>query len=99
MNIIPISGMPLIAPLAQNQTVQNNGTAVPFKDMLKNAVGDLEELNAVKDQDAIDLALGNIDDIGQVQVNAQKAEVALQLLVQMRNKILDGYNEIMRMNV
>ncbi len=97
--IIPISGASPITPFQSAFTPQKTAAASPFRDMFTGAVSNLEELNAIKDQDAIALSLGNIDDIGAMQVNSQKADAALQLLIQMRNKVLESYQEIMRMSV
>jgi len=44
-------------------------------------------------------ALGNVDNIHQVLIAGEKADIALQLTLQIRNKVLDAYNEIMRMQV
>lgn len=99
MNIIPISSNPVLTPTQPALGTIKANNSNPFKDMFTEAVGNIEELNAIKNEDAIALSLGNIDDIGAMQVNSQKAEVALQMFVQMRNKILDSYQEIMRMNV
>lgn len=51
-----------------------------------------EELNAA-------LAAGRIEDISQVVVASQKAELALQLTLQLRNRATAAYQEIMRMQV
>jgi flagellar hook-basal body complex protein FliE len=99
MNIIPISGQSSITPFQSAFAAPAAKGSSPFRDMFAGAVGNLEELNAIKDQDAIALSLGNIDDIGARQVNSQKAETALQLLVQMRNKVLESYQEIMRISI
>ena len=45
------------------------------------------------------LATGRIEDISQVVVAAQKAEIALQLTLQLRNRATSAYQEIMRMQV
>lgn len=100
MYIVPISTGSAITPFKSAFAAEK---AVPtensFQNMFSDAVSNLEGLNEIKAQDGVALSLGNIDDIGQMQVNSQKAEVALQLLVQMRNKILDSYQEILRINV
>jgi len=44
-------------------------------------------------------ALGKTDNIHQVMIAAEKADIALQFTLQIRNKILDAYNEIMRMQI
>ncbi len=97
--IIPVSGASQITPFQSAFTPQKTGGASPFRDMFSGAVSNLEELNAIKDQDAIALSLGNIDDIGAMQVNSEKADTALQLLIQMRNKVLESYQEIMRISI
>lgn len=98
MNIVPISSNPPITPFKSAfEAEKPNGDSM-FKGMFTDALQNLEDLNAIKSQDAVALSLGNIDDIGAMQVNAQKAEVALNLLVQMRNKVLDSYQEILRIN-
>ena len=45
------------------------------------------------------LATGRIEDISQVVVAAQKAEIALQLTLQLRNRATAAYQEIMRMQI
>ncbi|HHW30445.1 MAG TPA: flagellar hook-basal body complex protein FliE [Clostridiaceae bacterium] len=44
-------------------------------------------------------SLGNIDNIHQVLIASEKADIALQLTLQIRNKVLDAYNDIMRMQI
>ncbi|MGB3990558.1 MAG: flagellar hook-basal body complex protein FliE, partial [Acetivibrionales bacterium] len=51
------------------------------------------------DQIADDFAAGRTDNIHQVMLAAEKANVALQFTLQIRNKLLDAYNEIMRMQI
>ena len=45
------------------------------------------------------LAAGRIEDVSQVVIAAQKADIALQLTLQMRNRAMSAYQEIMRMQV
>ena len=45
------------------------------------------------------LATGKIEDISQVTIAAEKASIALQLTMQVRNKVMDAYQEVMRMQV
>ncbi len=99
VSIIPVSGASQITPFQSAFSAAKTEGSSPFHDMFAGAVSNLEELNAIKNQDAIALSLGNIDDIGAMQVNSQKAEVALQMLVQMRNRVLESYQEIMRISI
>ena len=44
-------------------------------------------------------AAGRIEDVSQVVIASQKAEIALQLTLQLRNRAMSAYQEIMRMQV
>lgn len=83
---------------AVKQTEQEDGEAT-FLDVFKSLVDNVKETDAQVQQDSIDLMLGEIDDLAQVQINLEKAATAIDLLVTVKNKAVDAYNEIMRMNV
>ena len=100
MNIIPVGGAPTIqtpGPTVQPQSGMHDG--VPFSSMLRDALQHVNETAAIAHQDSIDLALGEIDDIGQMNVNSARAGLAFEMLLQMRNRVLDAYQEMMRMSV
>ena len=62
----------------------------------------LKKTNALQQHsDAMNAALaaGEVDDISQVVIAAQKAELSLQLTMQVRNKALSAYQELMRLQV
>ncbi|OPZ84206.1 MAG: Flagellar hook-basal body complex protein FliE [Firmicutes bacterium ADurb.Bin419] len=59
-------------------------------------VSDLEKESTALTED---FAAGNTDNIHQVLILAEKADVALQFTMQIRNKIMDAYKEIMNMQV
>lgn len=88
--------------LLQNSPIsaQTPGTAsLPFKQMFERALADVEETSAIKSQDGIDLALGATDDLAAIQINGLKGDIATTALVTLRDRILDAYSEIMRINV
>jgi len=70
-----------------------------FLDVFKNIYTDAVETDAQKSEDMIRLMLGETDDIEQIQINLQKAVIANDLFVTVKNTIYDAYNEIIRMNV
>ncbi|HHV50855.1 MAG TPA: flagellar hook-basal body complex protein FliE [Clostridiales bacterium] len=81
------------------KTNSNNDLYIPFKDVLKNAVDNARETQRVAEEDIINVLTGQTDDLHTVIINSVKAELALQTLVQLRNKALDSYNEIMRITL
>lgn len=70
-----------------------------FADTLKEAIGHVNELQKTSDIKAQELATGKTDDIAGVMLATEKADIALRTMVQVRNKIIDAYQEIMRMQV
>lgn len=74
----------------------------PFKMFYDAAINTVNETNTLQkeaDQMSLDFALGNIDNIHEVMIAQEKASIALQYTVQLRDSVMDAYNEIMRMQV
>jgi flagellar hook-basal body complex protein FliE len=70
-----------------------------FADTLKNAVGKVNELQVQADVKMQQLATGETTDIADVKIAAEKADIALRLMTSVRNKMIDAYHEIMKMQV
>lgn len=70
-----------------------------FKSILKNTIDNVSDLQIYSERIANDFALGKTDNIHEVLLASEKADIALQFTMQIRNKILDAYNEIMRMQI
>ena len=85
--------------LASQQTKQDKTQSVDFKSVILNA---LESVN--KDQleaEAMDTAfiMGETDNIHEVMIASQKAELSLSFAVEVRNKVTEAYKEIMRLQM
>lgn len=70
-----------------------------FLDHLKEGVKEVNELNESADKMATDLANGKQENIHETMLRMSEAELGFNLMVQVRNKILDAYQEVMRMPV
>ena len=70
-----------------------------FGTYLKDALSEVTQLQLASDHQNKLLAAGEISDVSQVVVAGQKAEIALQLTLQLRNRAMSAYQEIMRMQV
>lgn len=81
------------------QATQTNEAGKTFAQTLTEAIGQVNELQKESDVKAQELATGKTDDIAGVMLAAEKADIALRTMVQVRNKIIDAYQEIMRMQV
>lgn len=86
--------------LAQTRPAGKNGIqGTSFKDMLMEAFQNVSQLEKESDALTNDFIAGKTDSIHSVLIAAEKASLSLEMMVQVRNKVLDAYNEIMRMQV
>ncbi|MDQ0214305.1 flagellar hook-basal body complex protein FliE [Oikeobacillus pervagus] len=76
-----------------------NESGQKFASMLKDSIEKLNESQTQSDQMTEKLARGEKVDLHQVMITAQKASISLQLAVEIRNKAVEAYQEMMRMQV
>ncbi|MDD4089168.1 MAG: flagellar hook-basal body complex protein FliE [Tissierellia bacterium] len=70
-----------------------------FKSIFDTAIDNYKNAEAEVDKDIYKLSIGETDDLHNLMINTQKAQISLDLVIQLRNKALEAYNEIMRMGV
>ncbi len=70
-----------------------------FSDTLNDAIQNVNELQKSSDKAIQNLATGRTDNVAEVMITSEKADIALKLMVQVRNKIIDAYQDIMKMQV
>ncbi|MDP1824561.1 MAG: flagellar hook-basal body complex protein FliE [Archangium sp.] len=96
-------------PLTLN-TIENPGAASPgiatpekvdgdgFGQTLKSAIEQVDALQGEADLESQKLA-GGAGNLHETMLALEKADVAMRVAMKVRNKILDAYNEVMRMPV
>jgi flagellar hook-basal body complex protein FliE len=100
MNIQPVNQIQSL--MTPGKTEVDFKEQSPFKALFNAAMSNIEGTNSLTkkaDQMSIDFAVGKIDNIADVMIAQEKASIALQFTVQLRNKLLDAYNEIMRIQL
>ena len=85
------------APIVEKQA--NPAGEGGFGNTMRDALSKVNDLQAEADQLASKLATGDAVEIHQAMIAMQKASTALQFTIQVRNKILEAYQEIMKMQV
>lgn len=80
------------------ETNSSTGQTV-FADIFQNAINDVITTEDEYQKAKYMLATGQTDDPHTEPIAAAKAQLSLDLLIQLRNKALDAYNEIMRINL
>ncbi|WCK52902.1 flagellar hook-basal body complex protein FliE [Aneurinibacillus sp. Ricciae_BoGa-3] len=96
----------VLAPL-QNSGAAPSQAAAPtpyevtnsFASYLTGAIQDINTQQTAADKMNQGLLTGQVQDMSQVMIASQKAALSLDLAVQIRNKAIDAYQEIMRMQI
>ena len=83
-------GKPLAAPKLEGPG---------FKDVLMKNIEQVNRLQQDAETAIEDLATGRRDDMDGVMLAKQKADVAFQMLLQVRNKMMDAYEEVKQIRV
>lgn len=83
---------------SSNTNVQQ-GMVTPFQDIFQSAVQDVVSSEQELEQSQYLLATGQIDDAHTVPIAAAKAQLSVDLMVQLRNKAIESYNELMRISL
>lgn len=99
MEINPLKSSDIAAQLSGQTTAASGGTSVSFKALLQDALAQVNTLQKDADASVIKLASGEPIAIDQVMLAMQKADLALQLTQQIRNKLVEAYQEVSRMQI
>jgi len=99
MFIEPIQPLQGINELSKKTKVDDKETNFGFKSVFDNVLKDYINAENQVDEDIYKLSVGETDDLHNLMINTKKAEMSLDLFLQLRTKALDAYNEVMRMGV
>jgi len=70
-----------------------------FADQLKNAVAEVNDLQIGREEMVEKMVTGQVTEVHDVMIAAKESQLAFELLLEVRNKLLESYQEIMRMQV
>lgn len=82
-----------------NKIVEKDEEGVSFKNVLKEELQGVNKLQIESDEMTQQLILGETDNVHDVMIKTQEAMLALEMTVQVRNKLVEAYQEIMKMQV
>lgn len=72
---------------------------LPFGDVLGAAIQDLKDTEIKSNNDSSLIAYGDIDDLHTIGIDATKAYLAERLVIEIRNRAMEAYTELMRINI
>jgi len=96
INLAPVSPS-LLPPGGQEK--QEKTQDLSFAQLLARQLDKVNAAQIKADEITKQFLAGNLQDVHQVMIAAQEAKITLQLAVEIRNKIIEAYQEISRMPV
>ena len=97
--ISTLGGVGKLKPLGPQSSAAPGPPAPGFGKTLEAALRDVNQQHLDADQAVADLVSGRSQDVHNVMIATQKADVGFQLLMQVRNKVVSAYETIMRMQI
>ena len=93
------SVLPAIGANTSSATAPSNELGSRFVDWLSNEVGVINDQINTTERDLREFSAGKTDNLHHVMLSLNKARLSFELMVEVRNKALEGYQEIMRMQL
>lgn len=92
------TGLPdLNLPSTKPAKAEQGGT--PFSEILGTAIQEVNDLQSQAGEQVQKAMTGEMTDIHTAMIAVQKADVSFQMMMQVRNKLVSAYQEIMKMQV
>jgi flagellar hook-basal body complex protein FliE len=101
MNTIqPIQAINSLGALNKAQAVQGaSSPEIPFCSLVKDAVSNAEQTNSSLNGEIYKLTTGQSDDLHNAIIASQKANLSVDMVIELRNKLLEAYNQVMNISV
>lgn len=70
-----------------------------FSNILTDAITSVNDVQVKASESVRNLSVGETGSIHQTMVDIEKASISFEMMMEVRNKVIDAYQEIMRMPV
>ncbi len=97
--ITPIQVPDSLESLIEANQAEETEESNLFRSLFEGLVNNVTESETNLEEQEYLLSTGQIDDAHTVPVAAAEAQLAMDMLIQVRNKALDAYNELMRISL
>ena len=99
MEINPMRFQSGFENFAIDDKVNDNKNAQAFSDLFSEKLNEVNELEKSSQEMTASFAAGETDSVHDVMIASEKAKVAVNLTTAVQTKVIDAYNEIMRLQV
>jgi len=93
------SMMPLVKELYNQNPETDIKNQTSFKDLMNKEVYELSQKQIENDENIKALITGDVENIHDILIKTEESRLQLELAMQVRNKVVESYQEIMRMQV
>lgn len=93
---------PSLQPMAGAQASTHHAAAGAqggFGDLVSHGLDQVNKQLMVNQVDLQQLAVGNVENLHQIMIRLEESRMSFQLMMQVRNRLLEGYQDIMKMQV
>ncbi|MCE3038965.1 flagellar hook-basal body complex protein FliE [Helicobacter anatolicus] len=93
-----------IDSIEQNKNISNTSNTAKinggdFSKLLKKSIDELNQAQESSDKALVDMATGQVKDLHQAAIAIGKAETSMKLMLEVRNKAISAYKEILRTQI
>ncbi len=99
INISNNSNLNLLKTSSEKVVKKEDENKVSFSEILKNTIEEANELKVEADKLTNDYLAGRTDNLHEVMIASQKAEISILFVTEVRNRLMDAYQEFARMQV
>lgn len=99
MNLNRISNYNNLLDLNIEKSSSNVEKGDKFLGLLDNAINKVNQLQVENEEYNAKLAVGELDNLHDLTIASEKANISLQLTMGIRNKVIEAYKEIMRIQI
>jgi flagellar hook-basal body complex protein FliE len=97
MSVLPIGAVGPVASTPKIGNASQAGGGGDFASALSNGLNQLQQVQSKSDNLAVQASTGSLTDVSDYMIASTQASLATQLTVAVRNKAVEAFNDIMRM--
>ena len=82
-----------------NNINSKNKSEGSFEDLLKKEIDSTNDIMQKADKAEADIATGNVKDLARASITIQKAEMQMKMVLEVRNKAINAYKELLKTQI
>ncbi len=85
--------------LNNKNKINNNNNNVDFADMLKKELDNTNQVMQQGQEANIEIATGTVKDLAKANIAIEKADLKMQMMLEVRNKAINAYKELSKIQM